>query len=495
MPTPADSARAANVSSADGQAQIAKANSDYANSFGGMAKSFVSGLWENSGIPEQWQSGQEAIDKPFIQKGQQGGKLSPAQIAEGVISAGAGTLMKLTAPLAPIFGNTGPKDPVGLSQAITAIANAPALKTPAGQAQAKRFQEFASSPNGAKAIRLAQDIVNASVIAGGIADGAEGFKPKVEGGFLETTDASGATEAPKTQSTEAPKPTPKPTAPTKTLAQSHADYARSQGYEPYTPHEQLPTIDMGPKAESREPVIQTGETPKTTPKPVAGDLHFEPVKPATTPAVRSTPLESRPEVPFSAEHAAPSEGAYSPVKPVASLGETRTPTLATKVRTQAIEKGLADTSEHLSQLPEYNKANMHEQRQFASDFVANEPDKAFRVAMGKELPPNHIIPEMVFAAVEKDAQIRGDGEMLNTLSNKSALTTQASAFGQRIRALAERDDTSPVRAIQDIQRARSSRATTTRVRAVRDEVRTAVRRSAPSHDDWSKFVEDITCNY
>lgn len=85
------------------------------------------------------------------------------------------------------------------------------------------------------------------------------------------------------------KPVEAPTAPLKVPVESEgiqnnipvstpntraATYAKSQGYEPYTPPEQLPTIDTGPAAKSNLPTIQTEPKPSNK----LGDLTVEPLK-------------------------------------------------------------------------------------------------------------------------------------------------------------------------------------------------------------------------
>lgn len=453
----------------EARAQVAKANSDYANSFTGLAVNTFKDI--GSKISEQWNSGQEQIDQPFVaaQKAKATGvPLTQIQRLEGSLSAGSGVITKLSAPLAPVFNLLG----LGVNK----VGNRLEERI---QQQHPEFEKWAASPQGETAIRILTDITNAANVAGAVVGGAEAaFRPKVKGGFLESV-----------KTPEAPPTEPPPSGPvglSKPLAQTHAEYSKSMGYEPYVPDKELPVIQMGEKTKGGLSTIQT-EAP--TARPVKGDVTFEPIKeqiPVTAPT-------SKPDVPFVPEtpKMAP-EGSTAPLKPVASLGEARTSTLASKVNAAAVGKKL---SEGLGDLPEYNKVNMKEQAQFASDLVHNEPDKAMRIAMGQEPPPAHILPESVFTAVEDAATKAGDVETLRKLAVESNLSTQATAMGQRIRALAERDSDSAVAKIQEVKNTRATRATPKRVKTTVEEIKSAVKKSAPSKTDWNSFVESISCNY
>lgn len=465
LPTAGATARAANTQAVSGAAQVSRANSDYANSIPGLAVNTLKGLWPASGIPEQWQQGVE-----------QSKDQTPG--AEGTLSRLSGIATAVSAPLAPVFAPVGK----AINAAGEALSNTPGAKA--------YGIKYGNQPDSQKPLaeRIAGDVANAANVAGTVLGGVEAFKPRVKGGFLDSANIPTEEKATPMGPESNPKPKPTPVA-EKPLAQTHAEYAKSQGYEPYTPHDELPTIQMG-KNESKIPTVQT-EAPAT--RPVRGDLKYEPIKPAATPRARTTPVKvmaetAKPDVPFSAEKV--NEPGYKPLTPADSNGPTRTSTLASKVDANAVEKKLTDS---LGDLPEYNQVNMKEQASFASDLVNNEPDKAMNIAMGKEPPPSHILPESVFAAVEDKAAREGDVDTLQKLATESNLSTQATAMGQRIRALGERDQHSPVKAIREVSEARKARATPTKVRSAVKEIRDSI--TPPTKDDWSSFIKDISCNY
>lgn len=62
-------------------------------------------------------------------------------------------------------------------------------------------------------------------------------------------------------------------------------YSQKQGYEPYVPTEELPTIQMGNVPKTELPTVQIGEP---TPKKVKGDFTYEPiVEPKPTPVTKT----------------------------------------------------------------------------------------------------------------------------------------------------------------------------------------------------------------
>ena len=109
-----------------------------------------------------------------------------------------------------------------------------------------------------------------------------------------------------------------------------------------------------------------------------------------------------------------------------------------------------------------------------------------------------LIPEAVFVAVEERAIKTGDVETLRDLAN-SSLTGEATAMGQRLRTLAERDPESPVSAMEDIQNAREE-SVKRRVKDVKkaasdikDEIKNEIKKTKPSKETWNSFVESLTC--
>lgn len=183
-----------------------------------------------------------------------------------------------------------------------------------------------------------------------------------------------------------------------------------------------------------------------------------------------------------------------PLKPIGE-GATKTPKLASSVAQKAVDKKLTDS---LGDLPEYKSVNMADQAKKSTELLATDEARAIRIASGKEAPPGDILPEAVFTAVENKALQDGNVELLRQLAT-STRATEATAMGQRIAALAQRDPDSVVSAIRKVADARAKafegklKGTTTEkaVTATASEIKSAVR--TPTKMDWNSFVESLRC--
>lgn len=176
--------------------------------------------------------------------------------------------------------------------------------------------------------------------------------------------------------------------------------------------------------------------------------------------------------------------------------EIKTRKLSLGVEEKAIENKL---TESLGDLPEYKVVNMKDQAIKAADILKNDPEKARRIAFGEEPPPEGVLPESLFVAVEDHAIKNGDIETIKKMAS-SSLTGEATLMGQRIRTLAERNPESPVTAIKEIQRIREDsfkRRSLKDVNKVKQEtinqIRNEIAKRAPTKETWASFVESIKC--
>lgn len=176
--------------------------------------------------------------------------------------------------------------------------------------------------------------------------------------------------------------------------------------------------------------------------------------------------------------------------------EVRVRGLSEGVEAKAIEKKL---SEGFGELPEYKVVNMKEQATAAADLLVKDPARAKRIALGTETPPEGLLPESVFVALEDKAIKTKDVPLLQELA-KSELTGQATEMGQRIRSLAERDPASPVGAIREVQKAREAaierRLKSTVKEATNKEVaqiEKEIAKTLPKKETWQSFIDSITC--
>lgn len=179
-------------------------------------------------------------------------------------------------------------------------------------------------------------------------------------------------------------------------------------------------------------------------------------------------------------------------------GEVKASKLASSVAAQAIHKKLVD---ELGDLPQYQQVNLEDQAARASELVESDHAKAKRVAMGQETAPEGLLPESVFTAVEDKAINDGDASTLRDLAVTSSLSLEATAMGQRIRALGERSPESPVGAIKEVQTAREQAAIKkTKTKDIRSaqkkiagDIKESIKKSAPKVSDWESFITELEC--
>lgn len=193
----------------------------------------------------------------------------------------------------------------------------------------------------------------------------------------------------------------------------------------------------------------------------------------------------------------------STLKALGSIDDTveiGTSKLGASVQDSAVNKKLISRTEaELDGLPQYNKANMKQQAKFSEDLIKTSPQEAIDVAMGRKAPPEHILPQMVYNAVEEHARkIGGDegGQLLRDLA-RSKQVTNLTTMGQNIRAAAERDPFSPVTMINEIKHARATVAQK-RGKSLSKATKAdaaAVKKATPKieKEDWNSFIKGLEC--
>jgi hypothetical protein len=179
--------------------------------------------------------------------------------------------------------------------------------------------------------------------------------------------------------------------------------------------------------------------------------------------------------------------------------EIKTSKLAQGVEEKAIKKGLTQGFEGL---PEYAKVNVADQAKAAGNLLKVDPERATRIALGHERPPEGLLPESAFVAVEKQAHKTGDVDLLRRLATESTLSSEATGMGQRIRLLGERSPNSAVTGMRKVVEARKTavetkltKKGTTVNREISATVR-QIRQSTPmkiTRQDWHAFIEGIKC--
>jgi hypothetical protein len=176
------------------------------------------------------------------------------------------------------------------------------------------------------------------------------------------------------------------------------------------------------------------------------------------------------------------------------LAPTKVSKLAKGIEAKAIKEKLTRS---FGDLPEYSKVNMKDQAEKATKLIAEDEQKANRIALGREQPPAGLLPESVLVAVENKAIADGNIDLLRELAHGDRVG-EASVMGQRIRTLAERDPESLVGAIQKVSEARKAalerRIGQSAEKAVAAEVR-QIRSAKPkvTKETFASFVDSLKC--
>lgn len=286
---------------------------------------------------------------------------------------------------------------------------------------------------------------------------------------------------------EVPKVTPKP-----------------EIYEPYTPPDKLPVIQMGntPKPKETLPTIQMGE--KLSAKTPVGELTYEPIV-TKAPISEMTTVTPR-KVQTVQEYLAKPKTVVEPISSgvpetvapvqVEGVGMTKTRGLSQGVEAKAVEKKL---TEGFGDLPEYQSVSMKDQATKASEILTKDAEQAKRIALGEEVAPEGVLPESVFVAVEQKAINDGDIATLRALASNSRLSAEATTMGQRIRTLAERNPESPVGAIREVIKSREASVAKRygnveqAKKTVVTEIKAAIAKVSPRTQSWEQFIDSIQC--
>ncbi len=179
--------------------------------------------------------------------------------------------------------------------------------------------------------------------------------------------------------------------------------------------------------------------------------------------------------------------------PAESRPETKLSKLAQGVEAKAVEAGL---TEGFKDLPEYSTIKLADQAERAVKLLNDDPDLAKQIATGKAEPPQGLHPESVFIALENRAIQTGDVQMMEDLA-RGPQSVENSIMGQRLRILGERNPASPVKAIADIEKARSASVPKEKVAQTVNKIKTEIdvelKKAAPKVGAWAKFLDEVMC--
>lgn len=278
--------------------------------------------------------------------------------------------------------------------------------------------------------------------------------------------------------------------PALTPQEKHANYSASQGYEPYTPQSQLPTIQMGAKEKSNLPTIAM-DAPVKAPTPPKG-MTYEPIKPPAQPPVQiqQASIQTQPinNIPTGSRV---NKTTTSRLTPVEGTGDIKVRGLANSLQDK-LQKSLGA-------LPEYNVVGNEGQFKNVAEITASDLPRAKRIALGQEAPPAGTHPEAFYVAMSELA--KNDPALALALGKESALIGDATTMGQRIQLLSNLNPDSSVNVIRDLQKsfdlAATKKVPNGNIKVAKNqvarEIKDSITRSIPKKEDWNSFISSITC--
>lgn len=462
------------------EAEKAQAESDKANSFGTLLKETITGIPKqaekssenvlsaaNDAVKNTWDTYKQFPNKLMADINAGADDINKGNAARGLAKAGfraAGDFaIAVFAPISSAIGaaiqTIGGQKLMDKSGQVIADAS--------GITDLKAFQKFAMThPN------FAEDFNRMLML---VMSGGE--KGKQDPGKIASEIHNLAEKTIKQAEPIEAKPEP-----AKILSpeEKQAAYAKSQGYEPYTPADKLPVIDAGKPAKSSLPSIQIGESIRVT-KNSTGDLVYEPIK---EPGYKPTP-EPTPEP-------APIE------RPVLPDG-TRVTKAASDINNNLVKKGIESLP--LSEQSKYETGSYKEESGNIATLLTNDPAKAVGMATG-EIPLDGVkYPEILFNAVEAKAMEEGDVATLQKLANSPVSKT--SEAGATLGSHAFNDNpNSVVDTMKSIKRAKEAdfeKSTGKKAADVKNaDIKSAkaeIQKAAPGKGAWQEFINQIKCNY
>jgi hypothetical protein len=172
------------------------------------------------------------------------------------------------------------------------------------------------------------------------------------------------------------------------------------------------------------------------------------------------------------------------------------PSIPNRIKNETIEKGLkAD----FRGIDEYDKVSFKQQAKLVGDIIDENPEKAIKIALGKEAPTNGALPESVFIAVKNQAIKNGDTDLLVRLATEEGgVAKESTILGQRIKMLDEGLTIDPFRNINEVVKTRrkvfkrKSKVSITEAKA-KEIKNIQANIKPPKVDAWTAFIKEIIC--
>ena len=173
------------------------------------------------------------------------------------------------------------------------------------------------------------------------------------------------------------------------------------------------------------------------------------------------------------------------------------PSVPNRIKDEVIEKGLKADFGGIS---DYDKVSFKDQAKKVGEIIDEDPEKAIRIALGKELPTNGALPESVFMAVKNKAIENGDTELLIRLATEEGgVAKESTVLGQRIKMLDEQLEDDAFRNINQVVKARRAKLEKSGVSIPKaksaeiNKIKSEIVKAKPKKDEWLAFIDEIEC--
>lgn len=171
-------------------------------------------------------------------------------------------------------------------------------------------------------------------------------------------------------------------------------------------------------------------------------------------------------------------------------GEIKESGLSKSVEEDAIHKGLVD---ELGDLPTYKMRDMSVIAKKVSDFIDKDPELAKKIALGEAPEQDDLRSQELFTGLKVKAFKEGDVPLIHELGTSEKASAMATELGQRVKALDSKDENSPIKIVQDVQKARRDANNSKEQKDIVKHLKDEMKKVKPKKDDWDSFIESIKC--
>lgn len=137
----------------------------------------------------------------------------------------------------------------------------------------------------------------------------------------------------------------------------------------------------------------------------------------------------------------------------------------------------------------------------AAEYIETNPEEAKLVALGLENAPKGIMQNAVYVQYLNNAEKNMDIETIKMLGEQNARVQATSELGQEIQILSQRDESSPVVAIQNVMKSREANYSQQNKKDVKEVKRKEIKKikkeidsgKATIDEQWDSFLNEIKC--